>query len=988
MKEHPTNEKKLTIETVTELLNFREASEHTALICGEESISYRQLAADAKRIAGCLLAQGLRKGDRVLLTVENSINFVRAMYGVLFAGGVYVAADAKWPAERLRLISEEAGISARITDEKILKYISTECHKFSFPAVREEDEAAIYYTSGSTGTPKGTVLHHRLLLAYANPAEILQEFYERESCLTFPVFTSIIPVIFVFMFTAYEKTLVFPTTQEMSSVDRMTDCVIRNRVQSIAGTPSFLIRILEHPAFAKAVKQQVTHLWVGGELLKESDARKLYDAMENGVLSSGYGSSETYVCSMSRCEPGKEIRLERFPRDVELHVVDDALKPVSPGEEGEVLVGGVCAEYGHYLDPELNQKKYVDHPVYGRCFRIGDAARLDEDGKIILLGRVDHMIKLHGLRIEPGEVETVIEEYSGIRRAAVALKKDQLCVYYTAENEIEESGLRMFLSERLPYYMIPSEIIRIETLPISGNGKLDYKALPEPEKNACGGSAPENEREKLLCSIFGEVLNADQMPGAEDSFFMLGGDSIHALEVTGLLEKEGFSLELKDIFIAPTPRLLAPRLKACEDSSEQTDDLTDEAGTFYPVTRHVECRYMRRGGYYPVALIVEIDADVSAEQLRQRFAELSEKHEALRSKIVPGSSGKPVQVVQKQTMTEFFQVDLRKISKEGGLSDGQKHYLSSLMRMELSEGTELGEKIAFRLGHIRTSEEKAILFCGFSHYILDGIGIAVILKELLGSDPVLSDRTLWLRRIRRQTGEAQEAALAYWRGFFDQAGEAVPFPSAEHASLSGHSLTEQKKSFFMSGGRKLSEALKESCAKRGTTLSILMTYAIGKALAKVQKTDNVLFYTMGTGRSASEMQLPGMFTVSFPVYLKKDDSLEDLQRQLIGSERHAWIFGLPDAPLPSGEELLNLNVQNLPLPKGARAIFPMELDDKGTDRKHSLWNHYFAVTDTPLEIQAYPDERFGFMGWCDTERFDAAALETLLREALKELKQF
>ncbi len=991
MKEHLINEKIPAIETVTELLYFRETSEYTALICGEESLSYRQLVADAKKIAHCLTDQGLQKGDRVLLSIENSINVIRAIFGILLAGGVYVAADTKWPEERLRQVSEEASVSVRITDEMVSEFIMTESHTLPLPAVRQEDEAAIYYTSGSTGTPKGTVLHHRIILAYANPEEILQEYYERDRFLTFPVFTSVIPVILALMFTAYEKTLVVAAPQEMSSIDRLTDCIIRNRVQSIVGTPSFLLRALEHPLFAKAVREQVTLLAFGGEMLKEADAVKLFSAMENGALSGGYGSSETYICSMSRCEPGKEIRLERFPKGVELYVLDEDLKPVSPGEEGEVFVGGVCAQYGHYLDPELNRKKYVDHPVYGRCFRIGDGARLDEEGRIILLGRIDHMIKLHGLRIEPSEVETVIEQYSGIRRAAVALKEEQLCGYYTAENEIDESSLRRFLSERLPYYMIPSVIIHMETLPVSGNGKLDYKSLPAPEKDAGERSAPVNEREKLLCSIFGEVLNMDQTPGAEDSFFMLGGDSIHALAVAGLLEKEGFSLELKDIFIAPTPKLLAPLLKVREECSERTDDLKNGEGTTYPVTRHVESRFKSRGGFYPVSLIGEIDASVSAgeeEQLRKRLTELSEKHDALRSRIMPDRNGNPLQVVQTQAMTEFFHVDLREISKEGGLSDGQKRYLASLIRMELSEGAEFGDKVAFRLGHIRISEDKAILFCGFSHYILDGIGIAVILRELLGRNPVLPDSALWQRRIRRLSGEDRDQALAYWKSFFDQAGEAVSFPAEEQAALSGHSPSGQKKSFFMSGGRKLYEALKESCAKRGTTLSILMTYAVGKALAKVQKTDNALFYTMGTGRNASEMQLPGMFTVSFPVYLKKEDSLEDLQRQLIRSERHAWIFGLPDVPLPSGEELLNLNVQNVPLPTGFRVILPTELEDATADPEKSLWNQYFAVTDTPLEIQAYPDERFGFMGWCETGRFDATALETLLREALKELKQF
>lgn len=976
------------LETIPDQLAAREESEHTALICGEESLSYRQLASDAKHIARCLLERGLRRGDRVLLTVENSLRFVRAMFGVLLAGGAYVAADAKWPEERLRLVSEEAGVSVRLTDETIAEYMSAACRELPLPAVREEDEAAVYYTSGSTGAPKGTVLHHRLLLAHANPSEILQEYYERDRFVTFPVFTAITPLFLLSKFIAYEKTLIVLTPQEMHSADRLADCIIRNRAQSVLGTPSFLLRALEHPAFAEAVRRQVTHFGIGGEFLKASDCMKLYSAMENGALSSGYGSSETYLCAMSRYEPGKEFRLERFPRGVRLYVVDSGLKPVSKGEAGEVLAGGDCAKYWHYLDPELNRQKYIDHPLYGRCFRIGDAARLDADGRIILLGRIDHMIKLHGLRIEPGEVEAAMERFSGVRRAAVALKEGQLCGYYTAEREIDESGLRVFLSERLPYYMLPSVFIRMEAFPMSGNGKLDYQALPAPEKGARQVGAPENDRERLLCRVFGEVLKAGEPVGAEDSFFSLGGDSLRALMVMGELEKEGFSLELKDFFTAPTPRFLAPLLRVNEEGAERTDELTDGGDAIYPVTRHVAHRFRRRGAFYPTLLIGEIDAsrsEASAERLRERAAELSEKHDALRSKLVTDGGGNPVQAVQKRPATEFFQVDLRKLSNSDGLSDAQKRYLAALTRMELSEKTELGGKVAFRLGHIRVSEEKAILFCGFSHNILDGIGVAAVLRELLGGEPVRPDRTLWQRRLRRLAGEDREQALAYWRAFFERTEPAVPFPAAENAAASGRPLTGRKKSYFVSGGRKLYEALKESCAGRGTSLSVLMTYAVGKALLKVQETDHALFYTVGAGRSPSEMKLPGMFTVSFPVCMKTEDSPEALQRQLVRSEQYAWIFGLPDAPLPFGDALLNLNVQNIPVPEGFRVVPPSELEDGAAD---TLWSSYLAVTDTPLEIQAYPDERFGFMGWCDTERYDAEALKTLLREALIELKHF
>ena len=345
-----------TLETVTDLLRLQEESDHTVLICGEDSLSYRQLAADAKKIARGLIRQGLRKGDRILLSVQNSIHVVRAMYGILLAGGVYVAADMRWPSERLRLVSEEAGVSWCITDEMILELLRSDLPETALPVVREEDEAAVYYTSGSTGTPKGTVLHHRILVSFAKTPDILPEFYDLDCIFTIPVFAAVFPAVAVFTIPAYENTLVFPTPQEMTSIEQMVDCLVRNRVQCLGATPSFLLRTLLHPLFARVIRQQVTNLWVGGEMLKESDAVRLLSAMENGVLVNGYGSTETFLFSTSRYEPGKEIYLEGFPEGVKVYLLDRNLKTVSAGDAGEILVGGISSQYGHYLDPELNQK--------------------------------------------------------------------------------------------------------------------------------------------------------------------------------------------------------------------------------------------------------------------------------------------------------------------------------------------------------------------------------------------------------------------------------------------------------------------------------------------------------------------------------------------------------------------------------------------------------------------------------------------------------
>ena len=984
------------VHTVLDLLCLREKSDHTALICGEEKLSYRQLAEDAKRIARCLLSQGLQKGDRVLLIVKNSIHVVRAMFGILLAGGVYVAADAGWPADRLRQVSEEAGVSMRITDERISEYLRADCLQTPLPEVREEDEAAVYYTSGSTGTPKGAVLCHRVLVSCAREPDIVPELSERDCFLTFPFFASIVPSVPVFMLLALEKTMFFTTPLEMGSIEQLVECLVRNRVQGIGGTPSFLLRAIGHPAFAKVIKQQVTHLSIGGELLKESDAQKLYDAMENGVISVGYGSTETYLFSFSCYEPGKEIRLERLSEGAKLYVLDEDLKPVPPGETGEILVGGSNAQFGRYLDPELNRKKYVEHPVYGRLFRIGDAGRLLEDGTIKVLGRIDRMIKLHGLRIEPGEVEAAMEAFYGIRRAAVALKKEQLCGYYTAEKEIEESSLRRFLSERLPYYMIPSEIIRMESFPVLGNGKLDYKALPEPEKGEAAGSAPSDDREKLLCRIFGEVLNAEEPVGAEDSFFHLGGDSIHALTVAGRLEKEGFSIELKDLFTAPTPRLLAPLLRVRREDTDGKEIALqvpeeirravaavmdwEEVETVYPASAVVESYLKNNNSTWPQVYCFEISTDILPEQIETAMQEVSRNHTALRSLILPAGNGHFCQVVLKTPRSQFFRTDLSALFEGEGLSQKQKEYLSTLIRMEYSPQTELGKKTLLRVGYIRISKDKALLYIGSSHLTMEVISVERIFRELTGQVESRPDTEKMNRHMARLLLADRSGAQAYWRKLLEGCDSYTMLPNKPASSGKG------KSELVYSGcGKRLFENSQSFCRTHQITLSALLGYCFGKSLMKILSLEEVCFQMAGSGRSVSEMDLPGMFVVCFPLRITKTDTVFTCQRQLLMSGEHAWIWADPDfSPLKGKTLFLRTSHSDNSAEQQQQKLYSEVL---GSQQINEVLDGYNISGEVAVGIRAETAHELSWSMLFDSGYYDPQMIRNLSAEWIRQIKE-
>ena len=982
-------------------LNEQKESDSIALIVGTEKLSYREMIRRARHIGLSLVHMGIKKGDHIILSMSRKADAVCTILGIFYAGAVFVPVDVRWPEERKAFVKSDTECVLEIDDDCCRRLLESDAGDAVLPEVTDEDPAAVVFTSGSTGVPKGAVLRHKPFGYCLDFRDGDGSLMKVTSLLCISNFAFIMTVLEIILVVNYGITLVVATDEEIADPALLAQCMNRNQVDFFPATPSVALRLIEVP-LVKESFYRLKVLILAGEPLSGQAAEKL-DSVISGSLWMNYGSSEVLTVASCCWKKGEEISLMYPNPGVTLHLLNEKGEEVGPGEEGEICVAGPPADSGYYhRQPELTREKYPVHPKFGRLFMTGDYGRRTMDGKIVPIGRKDGMVKLNGQRIETGEVEAAMEAFPGISEAAVTIRKvkerDVLCGYFTSKREVDLGRLKEILSQTLPVYMCPQILIRVESIPISSNGKRVYRELPEPVLPGTEYVPPENEMEEMLCNFFSRILDVPEV-GAGDSFIALGGDSISGMKLAALLSKQGIEMELGTLFLYPGVRELAGKLsmKEAEDGASKENKswipaetleavrvaFGEEAEAVYPVTRHVESRFLRQGSFYPMAVLGEIDASFSEEELKERIMELSKAHEALRSKIVSFEGGRPVQIVLKQPKTEFFHVDLRKLSEDGSISKAQKKYLSSLIRIDLSKQSELGEKVLFRLGLIRISDHSSVLYSGFSHYLLDGIGIMSVLTELLDKESVQPDHGIWQKRMERIYGKSEEEAVSYWKKFIDQAPEVRSFPAAK-STPDLQTVSEERKRFFMSGGRKLHTALKSYAAERGTTVSILMTYAMGRALLKLQGTQEVVFYTMGTGRNAEDMLLPGMFTTSFPVRMKQGDAPEDLQRQLLASEKYAWIYSVPDAPLLVSEDLLLLNVQNVPAPAGFASISVTEL----MESSETLADSFFGVMDTALEIQAYPDDRFGFLGWCDPKRFDAAALESLLREALTELKSY
>ena len=995
--------------TILESLDSFQDSENIAAICGEEKITYRELVADAKHIARGLLAEGVKKGDRVLFAFPCKLDAFRAILGILYAGASYVAADPNWPQERTDFVLKDTGAVFSMTEETCRLLREKEPTSVELPEVNGEDEAAIYYTSGSTGQPKGVVLYHivigRMLLncIYVKD-DGLTDWQVFQCMFKLPFIAALIDFCVAF-FTG--KTAFLPTDEEQASVELLAAAMKRNKTDIFAGTPSSILRYMENPDIAGIVPE-LKSLSFGGERLVPNVIHKVSLATK-GKLVITYGASEMLLITEYIYRGDMKLYLGYTAYGVELHLLDENMEEVQPGEEGELFVGGVPAKYGHYLNrPDLDAEKYVDHPKFGRLFRTGDTARLETNGEITMIGRSDGMVKLHGQRIEIGEIESALENFSGVRRAAVKLVKESgheiLAAYYTVSQDVSETELRKYLADRLPYYMVPSAFMKLEDMPENDHGKLDYRALPKIEMPTQEYAPPETEEEKLLCEIFAESLNIKNPVGVNDNFFALGGDSISGMLAAYRLGRYGFSFEIRRLFTAPTARQLAPLLVPVteenispeksvlpEPTSRQWEKIEKNVGRenvecVYPIAHAAEDK-LKAGDTWMQFHMVEVDSeDMTLEKLKERLTEMTEKHQTLRSVFLL-TEGDFLQIVLRRHEPDIFFADISTLGEGEKISSKQKAYLRNLVQMDTARPCDLEREVAFRAGLIKTSDKKNIVYISFSHFLMDGTGMACVMREIVSDEEIRPDKKIWEKRFSRLASSKNAASVDYWKKLLDGCQGFTRLPQKTGAtgqvSPAGH---------YVMCERKLYEQTEKYCVARKITPAALTHYVFGKALMKILSVDEVCFCSMGSGRTADDLELLGMTAVYFPVRLRSGDSLSDCQAQLLSSVAHTdlWENSVPDFVTSWGKCPFILDIQNFFSVGGKKygQIYPFDLSENfGQNRNFMRQLFRNNVHEERLFSLAEVAGRIAWTYVFNEERYEPDFVRELAREVIKQLRK-
>jgi amino acid adenylation domain-containing protein len=579
-----------------------------ALICHGRTMSYGRLDESANRLARHLQALGVKPDTLVGVAMGRSETLAVSLLGILKAGGAYVPLDPAYPQDRLSLMIEDSEMPVLLTtaDSRVhlplasgsLTVLDVEDPAIAYESPQPVASAAtpanlayVIYTSGSTGKPKGVMVENRNVVNFFTGMD-------RAIGCKPGVWLAVTSVSFdisvlELLWTLTRGFTVVVHGDEGSAT--IGDEISRYRVTHLQMTPS-LARMLTLDPHAFAALGSLKQMLLGGETVPAALIHHLRQTFK-GEIHNMYGPTETTIWSTTcRIEDvGSTVSIGRPIANTQVHILDADLSPVAPGEIGELFIGGDGVARGYWKRPDLTAERFLTIPgLTGqpgdnrRIYRTGDLARFLPDGNIDFLGRADYQIKLRGHRIEPGEIEALLEKCPGIRQAVVVVREDRegdkrLVAYLVADEDNSSSAaLRAALDAKLPDYMVPSAFVFLDALPLTGNGKIDRNALLSlPPPNLASGAAhnaaqPANEIERIVARVWQQALGIPSV-GLTDNFFDLGAHSLTVAEAHAKLQEAlGREIALLDLFQFTTVSALAAYLGGAR-ATTATSQLSDRA---------------------------------------------------------------------------------------------------------------------------------------------------------------------------------------------------------------------------------------------------------------------------------------------------------------------------------------------------------------------------------------------------------------------------
>nr|NIM13090.1 AMP-binding protein [Candidatus Aminicenantes bacterium]NIM84716.1 AMP-binding protein [Candidatus Aminicenantes bacterium]NIN19086.1 AMP-binding protein [Candidatus Aminicenantes bacterium]NIN42988.1 AMP-binding protein [Candidatus Aminicenantes bacterium]NIN85731.1 AMP-binding protein [Candidatus Aminicenantes bacterium] len=744
--------------------------------------------------------------------------------------------------------------------------------------IKPHDLAYVIYTSGTSGKPKGVMIQHQSLVNYVMWG--IQHFLDDKGDDYYvPLYTS---SAFDLTVTSIFLPLISGNTIAVYHYDRhknwfpLQKILEEGTVDIIKATPSHL-KILQLSQDIANDNGRVKKYIVGGEELETVLARCIYNRFSGKVeIYNEYGPTEATVGCMiyqfdNERDKRKGVSIGLPAANVKIYILDKYMKPVPVNSIGEIYIGGDALARGYVNLPELTAERFLENPfVLGeKIYATGDVACRLADGNIEFLGRLDEQVKIRGYRIEIKEIENCLLEHDDIDEALVLAKSPKgddsyLCAYIVSNKKEEISDLKEFLSAKLPDYMIPSYFLPIEKIPLTVNGKIDKKALPEPIIGKTSGYAvPQNEIEKKLVKIWSEVLHLDNKNsfhlsiGIDDNFFELGGHSLRATVVISKIHKEfDIKVPLAEIFKTPTIRGLSQYIKGMA-ADIYTPIKAVETKEYYPLSSAQKRLYVLQQiardiiGYNEFA-VLELKGELDSKRFEKTFSKLIHRQESLRTSFIIVED-EPVQKIHDEAAFEIEYYDAKR--EKGRPADINRSFVRPF---------DLSQTPLFRVGLIKEEDEKYLLLVDIHHIITDGISQGIFINDFIslyegGPVPELhiqyKDFSEWQNREKdRETIKKQEE---FWRRQFSDEIPVLNLPTdfvrPPIQSFKGSGIDFKLNS-------EQGTSLKKLALEEDVTLFMLLLAIYNIFLSKLSSQEDIVIGTPIAGRRHPDLQqIIGMF---------------------------------------------------------------------------------------------------------------------------------
>ena len=698
-------------------LFLREVKKHpnqTAVEDESGSFSYRELHEASDRVAGYLMRKGLRENEFVAVKMHREKEFLAVVLGIHKAGGAYVPIDLDYPTERIAYMLDDCEARLVMTDVTAAAALKTEAAFFPEGYRCKPDTLAyMIYTSGSTGKPKGVMIQHKALLNFIHFIRSRWHLTadSRIGCHSNFAFDASVEDLFPVL--TVGGTLVIVPEEVRKDIFDMQKFLRDRRVTG----GCYSTRFGQILAMDKALN--VDYICLGGEAM--TGVPNVTGAVYNTYGPTEFTVDATYY-EIEKDRDYHPIPIGRPLYNCAAFILDENLELLPLGEIGELCLAGPQLALGYWKRPELTQEKFVDVRIaegdVRKVYRTGDLARYNAEGQLEFCGRIDSQVKLRGFRIELGEVETAALKFAGIRQAAAEVRKDTLCLYYTAEETIDEEELKRFLGETLTDYMIPGWFGRLEKMPETPNGKLDRKALPEPSlKRTNDFVAPRTDAEKAVALCMKKALGAQEELGAADDFLDMGGDSIKAIRFVCFLREHNLSLKVADVLKFRTVEAIAAccRQVAAEanKTAEPIEGLIGDSAIFL-FYKHLT---YPNPAYFNQSTLLEWKGSIDLPALQKALDALCWQHDLLRARFQDGH----LYVKKADAAVHAVTIEQYALEKDdkGEIADCCEN-IQSALDVENS----LVRAAVLRL------PGRALFFITAHHTIVDGISWRILLDDL------------------------------------------------------------------------------------------------------------------------------------------------------------------------------------------------------------------------------------------------------------------